>query len=369
MIYVHTPYCRRKCSYCAFYSVATLQSKSDYVAAICREIDIRPWPNTAVETLYFGGGTPSLLSVEELATIVAALRRRHNLDHLREATIECNPDDLTPQYLSELRQLDIFDRLSIGIQSFNDDELALLRRRHTSKQALEAIDNAALAGFCNISIDLIYGLPGSSHASWQHTLDVAATLPSAVKHLSAYSLSVEPATLLCRQVEEQKLTPAPEEEVLGQYQTLLNWAARQGYQQYEISNFAKPGHRSLHNSRYWTRHPYIGYGAAAHSFDGNYRRWNCSNIGLYISSLATGDANHESEHLSPTDAYNEALLTGLRTTTGIDLEALGQEQANLLLESAQPMVSNGLLTNEGGFLVPTEAGLLQADGIAATLFR
>ncbi|MCR4659425.1 MAG: radical SAM family heme chaperone HemW [Bacteroidales bacterium] len=367
MIYVHIPFCHRKCSYCAFYSVVVSAQLEPFTAAMCREIEQREWHGGVVRTVYFGGGTPSLLPIDNLAAIVGALRNRFDLSSVEEATIECNPEDLTPQYLKALLELNIFNRLSIGIQSFSNFDLKTLNRRHTAEQAIEAVENAAHAGFSNISIDLIYGLPGATTEDWQHNLEIVSKLPSAVKHISAYSLTVEENTILSRQISAGKVAVAAEEVVVEQYNVLTQWAEANGFAQYEVSNFAKAGYHSRHNSRYWTREPYIGFGPSAHSFDGYCRRWNTANLKDYVSTPQGADVPHGSEILSEADAYNELVITSLRTTAGICKNKIPLEYRQHLCKTIKPFINSGLIRETSSCFEPTAAGLLHADGIAVDL--
>lgn len=367
MIYLHAPFCHRKCTYCAFYSVVTSREKQDYVDALCRELSLRRHTMAhPVKTVYFGGGTPSILAPRQLAQIVEALRCNYDLSHTEEVTLEANPEDLTPQYLEALREIGFFNRLSIGIQSFHDEELRLLNRRHDGRQALQAVENAAAAGFDNISVDLIYGLPGQGLAAWRDNLERVATLP--VRHLSAYALTIEKGTILEKQVEQGRVTTATEEEVLSHYEALLEWTASNGFEQYEISNFCKPGFRARHNSRYWDRTPYLGVGAAAHSFDGEYRRWNVADVGQYVATAASGHIAHEEEHLGLKDAHNEYVMTALRTVEGIEKAQVALPFAARLKESIARFVAAGLIVDTPTHYRPTRQGLLHADGIAAELF-
>jgi len=364
VLYLHIPFCHRKCTYCAFYSAVTSASKQPYVDALCRELALRcgeqPHP---LRTVYFGGGTPSILSLDQLRQLVDTIARCFDLSRLQEATLEANPEDLTPEYLRGLQELHFFNRLSIGVQSFFDDDLRLLNRRHSAQQSLRAVQAAAAAGFDNLSIDLIYGLPGQTLARWQANLDQLANLP--VSHLSAYALTVEEDTILHRQVAQGRVTPADEEEVLAHYRALLQWTQQAGFEQYEISNFCRPGCRSRHNSRYWDRTPYLGVGAAAHSFSGNCRRWNVADIRQYVASA--GDPPHEVEHLTPTDAYNELVMTSLRTVEGIAKERVEPPFLDHLSHAIARFVVAGLILETPTHFRPTPAGLLQADGMAADL--
>ena len=368
MVYIHIPFCHRKCTYCAFYSVATERGRQRYVDALCRELEMRActWER-AVRTVYFGGGTPSVLTLGQLGQIVETLRCCYDLSALEECTLESNPEDLTPEYLSGLRKLDFFNRISIGIQSFHDDELHLLNRRHSAAQARQAAVDAHSAGFENISVDLIYGLPGQSQERWHDNLREVEALP--VQHLSAYALTVEDGTILARQIGQGRVSSPEEETAVSHYKMLTKWAQQQGFEQYEISNFCRPGFRSRHNSRYWNRTPYLGAGAAAHSFDGEYRRWNVTDVEQYCSLLETGHVPHESEQLTLRDAHNEYLMTSLRTVEGIEKRCVLPPFAHALEQKIKKFVDNGLLTETATHYRPTVDGLLHADGIASDLFE
>lgn len=367
MLYLHIPYCHRKCTYCAFYSTVTTGGTQPYVDALCIELERRSHcVEHPLRTVYFGGGTPSLLPVGQLAQIVKTICNCYDTSALEEVTVEANPEDLTTTYLADLRQLSFFNRISIGVQSFHDDDLRMLNRRHNARQALEALQNAASAGFEHISVDLIYGLPGQSLESWLDNLSRLADLP--IGHLSAYALTVEDGTMLQRQIGQGRVWPCDETVQLDHYHALLAWAEQHGFQQYEISNFARPGHRAIHNSRYWNRTPYLGVGAAAHSFDGLHRRWNVANTQRYISSVMAGPIDHEEEELGLKDAYNEYLMTALRTVEGIDKSLVAPPFANRLQHDMQRFVAAGLILDTPTHYRPTPEGLLHADGIGAELF-
>lgn len=367
MLYVHIPYCHRKCTYCAFYSAVTAADKQGYVEALCRELEGRRSEMThPLRTVYFGGGTPTLLSSAQLGQIVEVIRRNYNVSKLEEATIEANPEDLTAEFLQELSGLDFFNRVSIGVQSFRDEDLRILNRRHTAKQSREAVERVLQAGIGNISIDLIYGLPRQDLEGWRANLAIVDELP--VMHLSAYALTVEPGTMLARQIGEGRVAPADEEVVMGQYQELRAWAAAAGFEQYEVSNFARSGFRSRHNSRYWDRTPYLGAGAAAHSFDGLCRRWNVADVKQYIEGSGLGMVPCEQERLSPEDGYNEFLMTALRTVEGIEKSQVPQAFSNRLEHDVRRYVVAGLIEDTATHYRPTAEGLLHADGIASELF-
>jgi len=344
----------------------TSGDKQGYVESLCQELRLRRGEQDhPLRTVYFGGGTPTILSIVQLRQVVETIRQNYDTSALEEVTIEANPEDLTADFVEGLRELDFFNRISIGVQSFKESDLRMLNRRHEAHQSVEAVKNAAAAGFDNISIDLIYGLPGQTTADWQENLIQTAALP--VSHFSAYALTVEEGTMLERQIAQGRVTPADEEMMLTHYETLLAWAEREGFLQYEISNFCKAGRQSRHNSRYWDRTPYLGVGAAAHSFDGTHRRWNVADVSQYIASVATGEPVHEEETLTPTDAYNEYIMTALRTTAGIEKAHIKAPYAEVLARQIQGLVREGLIEETGTCYKPTKEGLLQADGIAVRL--
>lgn len=366
MLYLHIPFCHRKCTYCAFYSTVSAGGRQAYVEALCSELEYRraamPRP---LRTVYLGGGTPSVLTLDQLGRLVGTVRCCYDVGRLEEATVEANPEDLTAAYAAGLAGLRFFNRVSIGIQSFRDEDLRVLNRRHTARQALEAVGNVAAAGFENISVDLIYGLPGQTLAAWRENLAVLARLP--VNHFSAYALTVEPGTMLEQQIVRQKVVLPGEEEVLSHYGALVDWASREGFEQYEISNFCRPPHRSVHNSRYWDRTPYLGVGAAAHSFDGVRRRWNVADVRQYVESVAAGDAAHEAELLTPADCYNEYVMTALRTVEGIEKRRVDGPFVGHLARAVAPALAAGLLVETPTHYRPTPSGLLQADRLAVDL--
>ena len=348
MIYVHVPFCHRKCTYCAFYSKVGIANVAAYVDAILEEMERRKGElANPIQTVYFGGGTPSILPIEHLARIVEGLRRCFNMSQVHEVTIEANPEDLTPDYLQALAGLRFFNRISIGIQSLDDSMLRLLNRRHTAQQALDAAANARAAGFSNISVDFIYGLPVFPDNLY---------VPEGVTHVSAYALTVEPGTALAVQVEKGRVVLPDEEEVVRQYHAMRQWLVASGFEQYEVSNYARPAYRSRHNSRYWNRTPYLGLGPGAHSFDGKCRRWN------------NPDGTVGMETLTDADAFNELLMTALRTTDGLAVLSVPEEQRERLHQMMQPYVDCGWIIPTDNRYVPTAEGLLHADGMAAALF-
>lgn len=372
MIYIHIPYCHHKCTYCAFYSNAGRREEQQaYAEAVCEELRQRSGEQSdhPIRTIYFGGGTPTLLPIELLSKIVSTLRNLFDLTQLEEATIEANPENLTSEYLEGLARLRFFNRISIGIQSFNASDLKIFNRAHTPSQAIDAIRNTLQAGFQNISADLIYGIPGQSISTWKKNLQQIFSLP--VTHLSCYALSLEPQSILWRQVAAGKISMPDEEDVLEAYELLLQEATANDFAQYEISNFCKPGMQSRHNSRYWDRTPYLGIGVAAHSFDGKCRRWNVADTRHYIHSISNNENYYESERLTEIQSFNEYIMTALRTTAGIDKSTLPQIATQIFDKQFRPAVEQqiqlGLLTESATHIIPTHDGLLQADGIATKL--
>lgn len=369
MLYVHIPYCHHKCTYCGFYSVAGHRDPEPYVDALCEELRARRADNP-LKTIYFGGGTPTVLQLPQLAKLVCAIKENYDLSQLEETTIEANPENLTAEYLDGILELQFFNRLSIGIQSFDDKELRLLNRVHSSQQACEAVINAAQAGFDNISVDLIIGLPGQSADAWRRNLDALSELLSvnAVQHLSCYELTLEAGTILERQIEQGRVAMADDDTLAAQYDLLLRWCAANGFEQYEVSNFCRSGYYSRHNSRYWDRTPYIGVGAGAHSFDGESRRWNLPDIESYIEGAKVGNIPYEKEMLTDDDAYNEYVMTALRTAKGIDKSMVAEKYRPILSKRIQPFVAKGFIEETPISYRPTAAGLIRADGIAVSLF-
>ena len=353
MIYVHVPFCHRKCTYCAFFSKVESGrwSVESYVDALLEEMECRKGEQAhPIQTVYFGGGTPSLLPIEQLARIVEGLRRCFDLSQVQEVTIEANPEDLTPEYLQALRHIGLFNRLSIGVQSLDDSVLRMLNRRHTAQQALEAVENARAVGFNNISVDFIYGIK-----DLRDFMDFK-DLKDFVTHVSAYALTVEPGTALAVQVEKGRVVLPDEEEVVRQYHALRQMLVSKGFEQYEVSNYSRPGFRSRHNSRYWNRTPYLGLGPGAHSFDGQHRRWN------------NPDGTIGVETLTEADAYNELLMTALRTTDGFATGDVPEGQRERLHQMMQPYIDCGWVEVKSQCYCPTAEGLLHADGMAAALF-
>ncbi|RYE00392.1 MAG: radical SAM family heme chaperone HemW [Sphingobacteriales bacterium] len=369
-IYIHIPFCKQACNYCNFHFSTSLKHKEELVTALTQEIRNRnAYLAQELETVYLGGGTPSLLAARELQKIFTEIRKSFAFEQLRECTLEANPDDINPQFLEQLKSTPV-DRLSIGIQSFREADLKFMNRAHNAREAINAVSLAQQAGYKNITIDLIYGTPGLSNKDWQENLERAIDL--GVQHISSYALTVEEKTVLAHQIEKGK-TPEPKsEQAAEQFEILVATLCSSGFEHYEISNFAQPGHYAIHNTNYWKGAHYLGIGPSAHSFNGQSRQWNVANNALYCKGIFAGDPVHEVEILSRKDQINEMLLTGLRTMWGVDLamfrEKFGDAAlAGLIskLEQENPLHYSRTAQQ----LKLTEAGKLFADGIAANLFE
>lgn len=368
-IYIHIPFCRRKCLYCAFYSVALLSKKSVFLDALYGEIEqtLAYLPSRHIDTLYLGGGTPTLLSISELEGVVTKIRRHYVLSSDAECSIEANPEQLDKSYLKDLLSLG-FNRISIGVQSFNDQTLGFLGRKHSPKEALAAVQSAADAGFDNISIDLIYGVSQRHQGVWEADVRTALSLP--VSHLSCYALTNEENSLLWRKIRQHQLPEVDDDLANREFHVLLRLAREAGFEQYEISNFARNGLVSRHNSAYWSGEPYLGLGPSAHSFDGQSRKWNVSDLMRYIDDVATGDFSGESESLSLNDRYNEYVMLGLRTAKGVDLEEIRRrfgQTYRTMAERQLRQVTPAHYRRVGDTLALTDEGKFFADGIAAEL--
>ncbi len=368
-IYIHIPFCKQRCRYCAFYSTTQHGLMDEYVATLCKELSARRYYIIGkVETIYLGGGTPSMLSHKHLQQIIECIYENYDIATETEITIEANPDDLSPEYLSGLKAL-LFNRISIGVQSFDDYLLQQLGRRHTATKAREAVANARAAGFENISIDLMFALPGSTAASWQHDLESAISLHPA--HISAYNLTYEEDTPLYQSLQQGNLSALSEEENLQQFEQLIEQLTQAGYRHYEISNFARPGYESRHNSSYWHDIHYLGCGAAAHSYNGVSRQWNISDINKYIETTNNNDTLFEIEYLSKADRYNDAILTRLRTSDGLPLnyfyEKFGPEFIEHLNSTADKYIKNGTLQKQDGRISLTRKGIFISDAIIRDL--
>lgn len=370
-IYIHIPFCRSKCVYCGFYSVASTSRRGEYLAAVQREMVLRRdyLGNAPVRTLYLGGGTPTLLTPDELSALFACLREHFPIAADAEITMEGNPEQLTADYCQSLRALGV-NRLSIGIQSFHDPVLQFMGRRHTAAEAIEAVHNAAAAGFRNLSLDLIYGVSERTDGQWADELQRLPELP--ITHFSAYALTPEENSLLYRQIQNRRHAPVDDDLAARQYAMLTDFARGHGFGHYEVSNFARPNFHSRHNSAYWDGTPYLGLGPAAHSYNGTSRQWNASNLNQYLRDIHDGKTCHEREVLTENDRYNETLLLRLRTRDGLDLPALekefGEQRRKELLAYFEKEVPSEHYTLTKNRLCLTETGLWFADGIAGNGF-
>ncbi|MDD4968712.1 MAG: radical SAM family heme chaperone HemW [Paludibacter sp.] len=323
-IYIHIPFCKQRCTYCDFYTEVAPQFIPSLIDSMVKELYIRKdyLQNAPINTIYFGGGTPSILSKEQFSIIFKAVYNLYTVADDAEITFEANPDDLTLEFLESLRSLP-FNRMSIGIQSFDDKDLKRINRRHTSKQAIEAVKNAQQAGFSNISIDLIYGLPFQTPEAWEKQLDSALSLN--IQHISAYGLTYEEGTALWKQRENGEIETVDDQNMNKMYLQLLDKVQEKGFEAYEISNFALQGYRSRHNSSYWKQEPYLGVGPSAHSYDLTSRQWNISSITDYIKAINSDAAFFEREVLTLNDRYNDFVMVSLRTADGLDMKTLRKE--------------------------------------------
>jgi oxygen-independent coproporphyrinogen-3 oxidase len=365
-IYIHIPLCKKLCFYCDFYHVISTGDNSALVDAIVREASLRKdyLGSEAVSTIYLGGGTPSVLSVEELGTILDQLRKIYNVEDKCEITVELNPDDVTPAYLDGLRKLNI-NRISMGIQSWRDADLKMLNRRHDSAQAERALKESLDAGFENISIDLIYGIPGMGLEEWGSVLDFS--LSFSIKHLSAYHLTFEAGTVFGKMLEKGLISEIDEEESIALFNLLIEKAEAAGFVHYEISNFGKPGYFSIHNSNYWKQINYMGLGPSAHSFNGYSRQWNVRDLKGYVKSVVSGKPFYEREDLDLKARFNEYVMTSLRTMWGIDLDYIentfDKEGYDYVVNLAGKFKDYGLIKQEKKNLVLTNQGKLISDNI------
>lgn len=370
-LYLHIPFCQKRCIYCDFYSTTWESWKPAYVDALCQEMRQRKdyLRGEPIRTIYFGGGTPSQLSFEQLQQLFDTIYQVFTVENQAEITLEANPDDLRPDYIGQLRCLPI-NRLSMGIQSFQDEKLQQLNRRHTAQQAIQAVHDCQQAGFDNLSIDLIYGLPGHTLQEWQDDLQQAMQLH--VQHLSAYHLMYEEGTPLWKLWEEHQVYQVDEDLSVQFFEMLCNTLHAQGFEQYEISNFALPGYHSRHNSSYWQGTPYLGCGASAHSFDGSSRQWNVADLKTYVTGIQQQQPAFEREELTLSTLYNEYVMTGLRTAKGISTHVIrqrfGQSYLHYLQQQAQPHLQAGNLVQQGEDGIKlSHQGIFVSDGIMSDL--
>lgn len=364
-IYIHIPFCKSRCIYCGFFSTTSLGERTRYVERLLNELSERRdfLSGEPIDTIYFGGGTPSQLPVADVERILAHIYYIYNVRANAEVTLEGNPDDLTPDFMRCLRQMGI-NRLSMGVQSFDDDRLRFLRRRHTASQALRAVADAQDAGFDNISIDLMFGFPGQTLDEWKS--DVHTALSLGVQHLSAYSLMYEEGTPLTQMLERGQFQEIDDELSRQMYEHLHDAAVDAGFQHYEISNFALPGHVSRHNSGYWHGVPYLGVGAGAHSYDGHNRYYHTDSLSEYLN-----DASLVKEELTDDERYDEFVFTGLRTDDGIRTDELarrfGEARLQYCLKNARPHLAEGLLVLQGDSLRLSRKGLFVSNDVMSDL--
>lgn len=371
-IYIHIPFCKSKCAYCNFFSLVSEKKINDYVNSLKREIVSRKdyLGGEKVKTIYFGGGTPSLLPTKYIDEILKILNNNFDLVSNPEITLEANPDTIDKEQLFELKSLGV-NRISVGIQSFHDDDLKYLDRKHDSRHALQIIDDLKCVGFEKLTLDLIYGIPTLTEEKWNKNLDIFFS--TGISHLSAYALTVEPKTILGQRIEKGDLQDVNEEETVRHYEILVDRTKENGFEHYEISNFAKPGCRSQHNSIYWNDEKYLGLGPSAHSYDGNSRQWNISNLTKYIQLInSESECYYEKEILSTEDKFNEYVMTSLRTSWGCDIEKIsakyGSSYSEHFLKNVKKYLESGEMLKDFNTYRLTDEGMLFADGIAAELF-
>ncbi len=370
-IYIHIPFCKTRCVYCDFYketdeSRIKAFTETLYAEAALRKNEVRE----PVKTIYFGGGTPSRLDRQAFGEIFETLFSLFSIEEDAEITLEANPDDLSEGYTHLLQELP-FNRISMGIQSFDDGELKFLSRRHSGRQAIQAVKLCRQAGFENISIDLMYGLPGQTPGMWEKSLRQACELD--VWHISAYHLIYEKQTRLYALLQKGSVRPVTDEASTEMFSMLIDTLAQNGFEHYEISNFAKSKKYSIHNTSYWKNEKYIGLGPSAHSYDGENRSWNIASLEKYITAIQSGELLQETEKLTFTQKYNEFILTGLRTMWGVDLnllkEKFGQELFDYCLQNARKFIREGFLVSKDNSLIMNRKGIFISDGIMSELMR
>ena len=368
-LYIHIPFCKQACHYCNFHFSTSLKNRKDIVQTMIKEIEIKSVGyEDLIETIYFGGGTPSLLMISEIDSLIKSVINNFTISSQIEITLEANPDDLNAKKLKELSK-SLINRLSIGIQSFNDQDLKLMNRSHNSFDSINCIDKS-LKYFDNISIDLIYGMPNSDLISWEKNLNIA--LKWDLNHISAYALTVEPKTALEKFIKKEIVVPLHDEIVFEQFNLIHDKLTDLNYVNYELSSFAKKGYFSKNNSAYWLGKKYIGIGPSSHSFDGSSRSWNVSNNTLYVSDIKNNKMYHQKEKLSNIDQYNEYIMTGLRTVWGISLtnlaEKFGENTKNHFINKSNKFFESKLLIIENDLIKTSKKGKFLSDGIASELF-
>jgi len=365
-IYLHIPFCKKLCYYCDFYHIISSDDDSAFIDALLREAAFRKdyLSGETVSTIYLGGGTPSVFSVKQLGQILSRIYELYDVSDDCEITIELNPDDVLPEYLQGLKELRI-NRISLGVQSWKDSDLKMLNRRHDSARAVTALNDILNSGIENVTIDLIYGIPGMSLSDWESNLDF--TFSFGIKHLSAYHLTFEQGTVFGKMLEKGLISEIDENDSTAQFNLLAEKAAAAGFIQYEISNFGKPGYFSIHNSNYWKQVNYLGLGPSAHSFNGFTRQWNLRDLKGYIKAVNSGKAFYESEELDTRTRFNEYMMTSLRTMWGIDLEYVEKmfekEGYDYVINLSGKFKNYGLMKQEQKSLVLTNQGMLISDNI------
>ncbi|WP_040756762.1 radical SAM family heme chaperone HemW [Winogradskyella psychrotolerans] len=370
-IYIHIPFCKQACHYCDFHFSTSMKKKDDLIPALAKELELRKdeFINTIVETIYFGGGTPSLLTNKELEFLIDAVYKTYNVSDHPEITLEANPDDLSQERIIELSKSPI-NRLSIGIQSFFESDLKLMNRAHNANEAKSCLEEAT-KHFDNISLDLIYGIPGASNAQWLENIEMA--LSFGVPHISSYALTVEPKTALASFIKKGIIDNVDDEQAHDQFHMLKDKLEASGFVHYELSNFGKDGYFSKNNSAYWQGKSYLGIGPSAHSFNGKQRGWNVSNNAKYIKSIEQNELPIEIETLTHTDQYNEYVMTGLRTVWGVALDRVetdfGMDFKDYLIEQSEIFINQQLLYIDDKHLRVTTKGQFLCDGIASELFK
>ena len=369
-IYIHIPFCKQACHYCDFHFSTSMKKKEEMVLALAKEMELRKdeFQNEEVETIYFGGGTPSVLSIDDIRFLIHSVYQNYNVIENPEITLEANPDDLDEETILQFANSPI-NRLSIGIQSFFEDDLQLMNRAHNSEEAKKSLAFAA-HHFDNISIDLIYGMPNMSNEKWLQNIETALSFN--IPHISSYALTVEPKTALHKMIKSGSISSLDDDLAQQHFHILIDKLQENGFVHYELSNFGKPNYFSKNNTAYWLGKKYIGIGPSAHSFNGKSRSWNVSNNSLYLKALAENKVPSEIEILSKTDQYNEYIMTGLRTIWGVSLERIETEFGSSYLEylhqQAEKYISDNLLTVENNILKTTKKGKFLSDGIASDLF-
>ncbi|MGO4772506.1 radical SAM family heme chaperone HemW [Flavobacterium sp. W22_SRS_FK3] len=369
-IYIHIPFCKQACHYCDFHFSTSMKKKDDMVLALAKEIGMRKneFENDVVETIYFGGGTPSVLSNDEINFLIAEVYKNYKVSENPEITLEANPDDLSSERILELSKSPI-NRLSIGIQSFYEEDLKIMNRAHNSAEAKKCLEEA-IKYFDNISLDLIYGIPGLTDEMWKQNIDTALSFD--IPHISSYALTVEPKTALKKLIDTGKIAEPQDEVASNHFMILVETLQKNGFIHYELSNFGKENYFSKNNSAYWLGKKYIGIGPSAHSYDGKKRGWNIANNTLYIKSIQEDVLPIETEILSKSDRYNEYIMTGLRTIWGVSLDRIekefGLDYLNYLLKQSEKFLSDKLVSIENNILKPTAKGKFLTDGIASDLF-